>query len=172
MVKALIVLAIAGTIISIVFVSWMYFGFKPTVTDVSYKKPYSDIVGKELILKRNAFIAKNYEHHVNENLYIIEENEKNIYSEAGPHYSLLAGTKLSITGAKLFKGAVSGFTHSYVLGTVYIEELNQQVAFEYNWGRQPFIPYDGNGEPPEKEYWLFPLAIWQDQTIEGKIYLD
>lgn len=172
MVKFIIMLAIAGFILSVVFVSWMYFGFKPTVTDVSYLKPYSDIVGKELITKRDAIIANNYIHHINENPYIIEEDENNVFDEAKPRYTLPAGTKLYISAAKHFKNATSGFIHSYVLGTVQIAELNQQVAFEYSWGEKPFIPYDGNGELQEKEYWKFPLALWQDKAIEEKVYLD
>jgi hypothetical protein len=76
---------------------------------------------------------------------------------------LPAGTVVKLQQAKLFRNGVSGFETAYVLGTVFVPELKTEVAFEYAWGKNNW-----SLSSDEKDFYTFPLALWQDQVIEGQ----
>ncbi len=78
--------------------------------------------------------------------------------EATPRYKLPIGTELQIQSAKVFKNGTSGYEQAFVLGTVFINELNKEVSFEYRWGEAHTSIYN-----EYEDYWTFPIAIWQEE---------
>jgi hypothetical protein len=46
---------------------------------------------------------------------------------------------------------------------VFVPELKTEVAFEYAWGKNNW-----SLSSDEKDFYTFPLALWQDRVIEGQ----
>ena len=151
----------------LVFVLLLYEALRTKITNVSSKSPYAQFINRPLVLSRPATISKSQEPDVQAHPYLLTDapiEARGIDGDrAGPQYALPAGTTITLTEAKLFKNGVSGFEHSYVLGTVFVPELKAEVAFEYAWGKNN-VSLTGN----EKDYYSFPLALWQDRPIVGK----
>ena len=157
----------------LVFVLLLYEALRTKITNVSSKSPYAQFINRPLVLSRPANISKSQEPDVQAHPYLLTDAPTEARDGGGggggngegasPQYALPAGTIVTLTEAKLFKNGVSGFEHSYVLGTVFVPELKAEVAFEYAWGKNN-VSLTGN----EKDYYSFPLALWQDRPIVGK----
>jgi hypothetical protein len=151
----------------LVFIGMLWYVLRTKVSDVSDQEPYSGIVNKTVAIKRQAFIALNVEWNAYDNPYLICESDSDFLSEVGTKYILPTGTVLTITEANIYTNGTSGFSSAYVLGTVYLKELKKEVAFEYRWGKQQVVIYGDS-----KDYWTFPLAIWQDNELNEKFYFE
>ncbi len=153
--------AIALLLLALVLV--LYLTLRTKVTQVSDKPPFAQYINITLDLKRPAAISKTREPDVQANPYLLTEATAQASPDDGPRYLLPAGTKITVQQAKLFRGGVSGLQNAYVLGVVYVPELKTQVAFEYAWGKNNW-----SLNKDEKDYYTFPLALWQDRPIEGR----
>ena len=161
----IVVIVLVGLVL---FAGLLYYTLKTQITDVSSKKPYSEYIGKKVYSKRDAIIALSSEADAYANPYIITESKSDLMLEADPRYKLSSGTELLIQSAKIFKNGTSGFEHAFVLGTVFVKELNREVPFEYRWGEAHTSLYN-----EYEDYWTFSLSLWQEeeQLIGEKFYL-
>lgn len=150
-----------------IFIGLLYYVLRTKVSDVSSEKPFKTLIDQKVITKRKAIIFKNIDAFVNENEFEIVSDSTQIYNEIKEKYILPIGTELKIEKAKIFTNGTSGFSHSYVLGSVYMKELQKVVAFEYYWGDQNISIYGD-----EKEHWTFEKALWENTKTEGKFYFD
>ncbi len=150
----------------VLFLSFLYYVLKTKVVDVSEKKPYSEIVGKALGLKRPAMLFKSIDYAVNENPYrLIEEGESQ--SLDGAFIALIPkGTKFEVKQVKHFTNGTSGNTSAFVLGEVYIAEIDRVLKVEYRWGEHHSLCIE---EPCS--YWVYPLALWQEEKLMGKYFM-
>jgi hypothetical protein len=145
------------------FVLMLYLALRTKVTHVSDKQPFAEFINRPLVLKRPAEISKTREPDVKANPYLMTDVKGEPKQDAGPRYILPAGSTITLQQAKLFRGGVSGFESAYVLGVVYVAELKTEVAFEYAWGKNNW-----SLNSDEKDYYTFPLGLWQDRIIEGR----
>lgn len=148
-----------------IFVGLLYYVLRTKVNDVSSEEPFKSVINVKITTKTEAVIFKNVEDFVKENEYELVNTTKEIYTETTQKYTIPIGTELKIDKAKIFTNGTSGFSYSYVLGKVYVKELQKEVAFEYQWGDQQISLY-GN----EKEHWTFAKALWENTKTKGKFY--
>lgn len=163
LIKKLLLIGVVGVLL-IIFLFWWTL-YRKQSTNINDIAPFSDIVGQDLIAEQEAFIALNYEAFVEENPYILQMHDR-FYEDAGKPYQLPKGTVFTIEAAKSYYHPVSGFWHSYVLGSVFIEELGQVVKFEFPWGSQEIEDLSG-GSP---NYRLYELAPWQKIRLPFKFF--
>ena len=149
-------LAVLGGLIY--FAIW--FTFRTTSEDVSSLKPFSEIIGKELTTKQLCFIAYNNENWVKENPYIIAMKRNKLSGKVTKLQILPIGSVLKITDTKRFADGVTGFKSTYVLGSVYLKELQKEVQFEYAWGSKNY------GTDLKGDYFSYSLAPWQDKPLK------
>lgn len=159
------VLSLLGLIL-LVIAAFFYFALRTKVADVSGYKPFSDLIGKTLVLQRNAVVAHNLEEFQKEFPLFLDEENTRLFEGVKQVAVLPKGTELTITKAKFYKNAVSGFTTCAVMGKVFVQELNKEVDFEYSWGNQAVLL--GDDVPP---YWTFPAALWQTESDSVKYEL-
>ena len=164
--KIIKILLISFLIIAIGYAVILYFTLKPKTRDVSQLSPYFEIIGKDLIVQREAKLVRNLPAFVYENPYLIQENDQPVYEGITEIYTIPVGTVIKIDKAQFIKNGVSGFTHSVVFGTLEIPGQGLK-SFEYVWGNQANT-LDAN-KPLE---FSFPMASWQttsdDATYEFK----
>ena len=151
----------------LIFIGLLYYVLRTKVNNVSSEEPFKSVINQKVTTKSEAIVFRNTDAFVQENDYELVNNTKEIYAEITEKYTIPIGTPLKIEKAKIFTNGTSGFSHSYVLGTIYIKELKKDVFFEYRWGEKHISLY-GN----EKEYWSFDKAIWETQKLEGKFYFE
>lgn len=151
-----------------IFLGVFYNTLKTKTTDLSDKTPYKEILNTTLNTKQPCFIAKNIEHYVLLNPYIILMDTTNISNEITFIYEIPVGTALTFKEAKAITNGVSGTIDNMVLGSVFIAELNKEVEFEFSWGTNPTYGF----YEEEKNYDIYPLAPWQEQAIPLKFYWD
>jgi len=135
-----------------------YFALRNTKTTVTHQLPYSEYINKELVLQRAALLVKNVDAFTYYEPYLLVEENAQVYSEITETYKIPAGTKLRLSKAVLLKNGVSGFTTSIVVGTIYVEKFQKEIAFEYIWGTEHVSLTSG-----AKSSWTYPLALWQKE---------
>lgn len=150
------VLAIIGGLIYLA----IWYSFRTTSEDVSNLKPFSKIIGKELITKQPCFIAYNYKHVVKKNSYIIAMKQNKLSGNVTELQELPVGTLLKVTETKRFTNGVTGFKSTYVLGSVYLENFQREVEFEFAWGSKNY------GTDLKGNFFSYSLAPWQDKPLE------
>jgi len=138
----------------------IWFTFRTTSEDVSHLKPFSEIVGKELASVQTCHIALNYEHWVKENQYIVYMRKNSVSAKSSNRQELPVGTILKIKEAKRYTAGFTGSKSTYILGTVFLEELQEEVAFEFAWGKKNF-----NTDLPG-DYFAYNLAPWQKVRLD------
>lgn len=151
----------------LIFIAMLYYALRTKVNDISSEKPFNSILNQKLTTKRIAYLVKNRSPEVYENQYLLLENKDDIDSELKEVYQISIGTNLTIHKAKIFTNGTSGFSHLYVLGSIYAEDLKKEVSFEYNYGEKKYSLYSN-----EEEYWSFDKAIWENEKIVGKFYFN
>lgn len=149
-------LAVLGGLIY--FAIW--FTLRTTSEEVSSLKPFSEIIGKELTIKQPCFIAYNNENWVKENPYIVAMKRNKFSGKVTELQKLPIGSVLKITNAKRFVNGVTGFKSTYVLGSVYLKELQKEVQFEYAWGSKNY------GTDLPGDYFSYSLAPWQNTALD------
>ena len=154
----LIVLMVLGGLIY--FAIW--YSFRTTSEDISHLKPFSDIVGKELITVQPCRIAANYEPWVKENDYVIAIDYFYISGKATQLQELPLGSILKIKKAKRFTAGFSLSKSTYVLGIAYLPSLQKEVEFEFAWGTERF----NQRRDLSGEYFVYHLAPWQEKPLE------
>jgi len=159
------ILLVVGILV-VLFAILLYFTLRTKVDDISKIAPYKSITGTHQTTKQVSYLVENYKAFVQENPYLLKLN-KDFYSKVGAVYEIPIGTKLRIEKTKTFTNGVSGATHTYVLGFIYVEELQKEVAFEFSW----------DGEKPleieqYEDYLRYPLTPWQDQPLPLKFSLE
>lgn len=154
-------------ILAVIVGFWLYSLSKPEITDLSGKAPYQDIVGKTFTLTEGAVIAKKGKHVINEAVYVLAKDETRTGITEGEIHTLSVGTAIEITAAKMYKEKVNGIALAYLLGTVFVKEMGQEVQFEYQWGKEVY-----QGQNPEFKLYSFFKAPWQEKAIEEKFRLD
>jgi len=138
----------------------IWYGFRTRSEDVSHLKPFSEIIGKELNTKQLCFLAYNKKEWVKENPYIITMKRNKLSGKVTKLQELPLGSILKITEAKRFTNGVTGFKSTYVLGSVYLENLQQEVEFELAWGSKNY------GTDLKGNFFSYSLAPWQDKPLE------
>ena len=152
-----IVLIVVGLFLVLMLVGAIYHFFHYGILDISKKRPFVDVVGKELTLKRDAFLER-----ISANsLYFLTEKKTD---SANTYYALPEGTKLRFTGAKVEKQP-HHLGVPYVQGEVYLEALGQTVSFTYYWRSARF---DSSEPGTLRSYRKYALAPWQDLALEGE----
>lgn len=154
-----IILAILAVLGGLIYFA-IWFTFRTTSEDVSSLKPFYEIIGKELITKQPCFIAYNYENWVKENPYIVTMKANKLSSDATKIQILPLGSVLKITDAKRFVDGVTGFKSTYVLGSIFLEEEQKEVQFEFAWGSQNY------GTDVPGDYFSYSLAPWQNTALD------
>ena len=162
--KKLLLLGVLGIGI-LLFLFWWGF-YRTQATNISEQTQYAEFVGKEVTAKHESFIALNYKPFVQENPFILQMFDR-FNEDARDSYTLPVGTKFKIEDAKSFYNAVSGFSTNYLLGSVFIKELNKDVKFEIQWGNTV-----GLGSDEIETYDLFHVAPWLSEALPYKFYHD
>jgi hypothetical protein len=161
--KIIMILLITGTAIVLFFILALFLTLRTRKKSLTQDFPYAELIATEHTTKRVCYIAKNYEHFVNEHPYLLKST-KEFFSEAGETYEIPIGTALQLTGAKAFTGGTSGTTSNYVFGRIYIEALQQEVEFEYNCdAEKPLELSDYNN------YRVYPITPWQENALPIKV---
>lgn len=153
-------------ILILLYVVFLYGTLRTKSKDLTNISPYSDIIGTDQTTEQVCYIAKNYEHYVKENAFILKQTS-DFDSEAGKAYELPIGSPIVIENAKAFTNGVSGSTSNMILGRVFIKELNKEVAFEYNWDSEK--PYHLKNY---EQYLRYPLTPWQKNPIPLKYSVE
>lgn len=151
---------------SLLFLSFLSLGVscsKYSKEDLSLEEPFKSIIGKTLITKNVCYIAENVEALVKENAYVMQMDDEFI-AKKSPIYIIPIGTNLNIEKATYFIKGPGQFAYKNVLGTVFIKELNKEVAFEYEW--EPQVPK--NMGEDRYGYQVYALAPWQDKPLPLK----
>jgi len=148
------------------YMGFLYFSLKTKVKDVSNIMPFKSIIGTEQLTKQICYLALNQEPFRKENPYLLQiENNFNDVAETA--FQIPIGTRIKIENVKAFTNGVSGFTSHYVLGHIYVNQLEKEVAFEYLW----------DGEKPleiknHEDYLRYPLTPWQDVPLPYKYSIE
>jgi hypothetical protein len=82
---------------------------------------------------------------------VLQENEQNGCTKK---FEIPIGTAMNIQEFKTYKSPVSGFTHLFALGDVYLAS-GEKVTVEYDWGTTDLAQLGNNA--PE-----LTLALWQE----------
>ena len=160
--------------------------FHRSTYDLSQKQPYRKLIGKEYKLKKEVGIienddvnrsfvafeiidiehketeAKRYSPAIDEMQAGEETNEEGIvYVDSTPaqyKFKIPAGTLLKIQKVKKLrrKGIFSKEQDIYIIGTIFIEQINKEVSFEFHWGENEFRMVE-----PEPYMWVFFDPPWQ-----------
>ncbi len=138
-----------------------YIALRNTKTNVTEKQPYSGFINKELMLQRPGLLVKNVDAFSYVEPYLLVEEDAQLYAEITEKYPINAGTKVKLNKALLIKNAVSGFTTSVVVGTLYVSGLQKEISFEYIWGNEHVVLTAG-----AKSSWTYPVALWQKEEIK------
>jgi len=142
----------------------IYFGiwytFRTTSQDISHLKPFSEIIGKELMTVQPCLIAINNENWVKENSRILVMKRNKLSGHATQLEELPLGSILKIKEARRYSNGVTGFKSTYLLGTVFLEESQKEVPFEFAWGSKNY------GTDLPGDYFSYSLAPWQKSPLE------
>ncbi len=150
-----------GLAVIVFLVLALYEALRTKRKDVNDQSPFKELIGKTVTLQRDVTLAKNIEAFYLEELHFITENEE-LFEGVEKIGTLSKGTTITIESATFLTNGTSGSTTSNIVGSVFVKELNRKMKFEYSWGEYHFMYVDDN-----KEYWTFPLAVWQkNQDIE------
>ncbi|MGE0589472.1 MAG: hypothetical protein AB7O48_12920 [Cyclobacteriaceae bacterium] len=145
----------------VVLIAIFYVALKDTKQNVSVNEPYASLIGKTLIVEQDVVLARNLaQFKMFEDNFISEE--ANLYEGVEKIRTIKSGTSFTFTNAFHYRNAVSGVTHSVLIGK--IKDQQPPVSFEYSWGSYHSICVE---EPCD--YWTFPLGFWQ-QTPDDKKY--
>lgn len=147
----IITLIVVGLVL--IFILLLYFTLFPPSKDLSRKKPYNDMIGKDLLVKREATVALNYPPYARFKPYIMVDSGGFLGDDIKPRYALKAGTPLRIQSVKQYKNGTSGEERILALGKVHVNELNTEVEFEYEVGSTSLTP---NGI-----LWNHSKPLWQ-----------
>ncbi len=152
-----IVLIVVGLFLVLMLVGAIYHFFHYGILDISKKAPFVDVVGKELTLKRAAFLERMS---ANSHYFLTETKT----DSANMYYTLPKGTKLRFKCAKVEKQP-HRLGVPYVKGEIYLEALGQTVSFKYYWVSARF---DASEPGTLRTYRKYALAPWQDLALEGE----
>lgn len=157
----LIILAIIA-----IFIFLLYYVLKNTTKDVSDKEPYAEIMNKQIVTIDDAVYIENTTH-LDIKEYPNElQDHQNIDLSRVKHTVVPKGSIVEFNKAISIKGGTSGFTNSYLLGTLTLKETNKKIPIVYSWG---FLKTFCLEEPCN--YWEFKKAPWQTE-IDTKKYFD
>ena len=70
------------------------------------------------------------------------------------------GSILKIKEAKEYTNGVTGFKSTYVLGSVFLKEHQEDLQFEYAWGSKNY------GTDLAGDYFSYSLAPWQNTPLQ------
>lgn len=157
------IIVVAIFVVLLGIVGFFYFVLKNKSTEVSDKTPYTAILNKQLITKREAFILKIHSDVINFKENVLKDDSTVVFGEQ-LLYKVPQGSMLNISKAIHYTKSVSGITYSFLIGKVWIEELKKEIEFEYQWGEHHFLCVE---EPCN--YWTFPQAVWQE-TVDSTKY--
>ena len=148
-------------VVSVLIVSGLLWNaFRTKSKEVSHLPPFSEIVGKELTTVQSCFIALNYEHWVKENSYILVMKRNKLSAHVKNLKKLPPGSILKIKEAKEYTNGVTGFKSTYVLGSVFLKEHQEDLQFEYAWGSKNY------GTDLAGDYFSYSLAPWQNTPLQ------
>ncbi|MEZ4974457.1 MAG: hypothetical protein R2820_14185 [Cyclobacteriaceae bacterium] len=146
----------------VVLIAIFYVALKDTKQNVSVSEPYASLIGKTLVVERDVVLARNLaQFKMFEDNFISEE--ANLYEGVEKIRTIKPGTSFAFTNAFHYRNAVSGVTHSVLIGK--ITDQQPPVSFEYSWGSLHSICIE---EPCD--YWTFPLGFWQ-RTPDDRKYM-
>lgn len=117
----------------VLVIAFFYFTLRNTHQDVSTKQPYHTLLNQALITQRESTLAKNLPAFSIQENYFLTEN-KELFEGVEETAILPQGTKITFNKAIHYKNGTSGITHSMLIGTAWIEPLQKEMSFEYNWG--------------------------------------
>ena len=152
----LIVLVVLGG--SIYFAIW--YSLRTTSEDISHLKPFSDVIGKELTTVQPSLIAVNTDHWLKQNTYIIMMKRSKLSGNVSQLEQLPVGSILKLKKAKRYTSGVTGFKSTYILGSLFLKELQKEVPFTFAWGEKNY------GTDLPGDYFVYNLAPWQEKPLE------
>jgi len=161
--KIILILAFLGAIL-LFGILWL--AFRTKSENISSIEPYKSLVGKTVNTKQICYIAKNRKAGVNQNPYSIKMTSRYFDEEVKEIYTLPLGTSLIIEDAKAFISPASSLQRKYILGQVYVKELDKTVPFEMYW------------DPSYAGYPEYPLGSrndlmpWHDEILGRKYYSE
>jgi len=164
--KALKIIVITLVILGGLIYLGIWYGFRTTSEDVSHLKPFSEVIGKELKTVQTCFISVNYKHWVKENSHILIVKQSELSDQVKNLQKLAIGTTLKIKEAKRYRNGVTGFKATYLLGSVFVESYQEEVDFEFAWGRKNY------GTSLPGDYFSYSLAPWQEVPLDTMYNYD
>ncbi|MFV0605850.1 MAG: hypothetical protein ACK5NK_08435 [Niabella sp.] len=160
--KILLILILLG----VGFILILYITLKPNTRNIATDTPFKEIIGKELVLNKAVYIILQEKGAYSFEPYAIFDsnyNNSQIIQHATEKPQLLQGSKLHITGAKMYQSMRGGFYRPYILGTTKHPVTQKKISFEYQWGEASIDKLLNNVD----DCWKFPLAPWETTAHEG-----
>ena len=137
-----------------------YYLSLPKYRDVSNEEPFSEIVNKTLITKKEVLILQHTDVKKDEN-YLFHLEDGNHYGmDSGLEViaALPIGTAVTIDKVELHTNRVSGTTSAYLFGKAKSHDQKEEYTFQCNWGDHHVLYED-------IPYWTFNTAFWQDKPL-------
>lgn len=156
-----ILLIVLGLLVVVVGIAAIYGYLNYGFLDISKKRPFADVVNKELTLKRDAYIEKVPA----SSRYFLSETKENANHV---YYPLAKGTKIRFKAAQ-FSRQPHNIGLPFLTGDIYIESLDKTVRFDYHWGSPR---YDSSEPGILRTYRIYELAPWQEVALEGEYPYD
>ncbi len=160
--KMFLKILIVGSIITI---AWFYFYLRVISEDVSNELPFSEVIGKNLVLDRDVFLIRNNTPEFYKTIStVIDEKESigQINEETTIVEIIKKGTPLTINKATIQSHGESG-TYGQITGILFTKKYN--ILFKQEWGIQSVYVFD-NSEPTGNNTspFLFKKPIWVTKT--------
>lgn len=130
------------------------------------QRPFNQLLNKQWTLQRDVKLARNLSQFVYEQPLFIAE-EETLFEGVESLAVISKGAPVTFHSATLFNNGVSGVTICNLTGTVFVEEFNKEIQFEYQWGNFHVICLE---EPCM--YWTFPQGFWQKEADNRRYFLE
>ena len=162
--KILSIILISITILTALIAAWFYFYLRVKSVDVSKESPFSEVINKKLVLKRDVFLIRNNTPDFYKSISKVVDDEGliGIIDEETMQVDIIKkGTSLTITEAKIQSHGESG-TYGLITGVLYAKEYS--IPFKQRWGTLSHYILD-DAEPIENKLtFTFNRAIWESET--------
>lgn len=147
----------AVLVLLLLFGGLLYYTLRTKVQNVSKMEPIHPLIQHPMATKRRAWLVRQAEGTFYAEQYALLEDTSNLQPTTQT-IEVATGSVLNIREAKIFTNGTSGIKHLRVVGEVFVPALNRSIPFEYAWGNYHFALFSNF-----KDYWTFPLALWQEE---------
>jgi len=164
--KVLKIILIIIVIGAILLFGILWFAFRIKSENISSEEPYKSLVGTTVQTKQICYIAKNRNGDVNKNPFLIKMTSRYFGESVKDVYTLPLGTSLNIEDAIAFISPGSSLQRKYILGKVYVKELDRTVSFEMYWD-PGYAGYQNDKLGLRND-----LMPWHDEILGRKYYAE